>query len=69
MFQNLFDSISDSSRDDDFSSVLSQIISIGVVHGEPMCRLAAAVNMLSCYPVRVACIGCLAVEMCEILSY
>jgi len=39
------------------------------VHGEPMCRLAAAVNMLSCYPVRVACIGCLAVEMCEILSY
>jgi len=47
-FQNLFDEVGHKATDDVISSVLAQIISIGVVHGEPLCRLAATVNIVCC---------------------
>jgi len=44
----LFDGVKNTEMDDAISAILSQIISVGVVHGEPVCRVAAAVNKF-CY--------------------
>jgi len=43
-FQKLFGGINNTATDEVISSDLSQIISVGVVHGEPVCRIAAAVS-------------------------
>jgi len=44
LLQTLFDSVRITTTYDVISFVLSQLISIGVVHGDPVCRTAAAVD-------------------------
>jgi len=52
-FQKLFDGVKDSATGDTYSAILSQIISVGVVHGEPVCRIAAAVNEFCWFQHRI----------------
>jgi len=47
VLQTLFDGLRNARTDDVISVVLSQIISIGVVHGERVCRVAATVYTTS----------------------
>jgi len=44
VFQTLFDSVRITTANDVISVLLSQIISIAVVHGDHVCRIAAEVR-------------------------
>jgi len=49
----LFDGITNTTTDNVFTTILSQIVSIGVVHGERVCHIAAEVRTCSCYQHRM----------------
>ena len=52
VFQTLFDSVRITTTNDVISVVLSQIISVAVVHGDCVCRIAAAVRRYACCQIR-----------------